>query len=175
MKLPVIKESKVRSPAIRMCPFGLDIAISCKNAGDSVLNMQPLLGVEKDKRRRVQRANRRVYRHHKTGERCPYADKIVEDKDIVHCDYGDNGEGIRDTPMRPSPYYPRVFSGLGQVGLYAYPVNYYIDHGDTQLLFDGVYNIYAQTGEIDFLKTSQYEPENFEYHEIQELFTNLEE
>lgn len=148
------KIAVIRKDTARTCPFGLPIPTACKNAGSSVDRMQALEEVDKEKRDRVRRANRRIYVHSKDGQRCPYADKIVEEHDSVHCDYGEGGERLRDFPLRPSPFYPRVFSGLGQTGLFAYPVDYYWDNPQARNLFTGIFSIYASTGEINIQKVA---------------------
>lgn len=154
-KLPLlIRESEIRSPSIRECPFGLPITVACKNAGTSVDNMTALENVPKEQREKYRKANRRVYVHENAKERCPYADKIVENKDAVHCDWGESGARMRDEPMRPSPFYPRVFHGLGQYGLYSYPVNEYTDNHGARQLFTGLFSLYASTGEIEINKTA---------------------
>ena len=171
------KEGVIRGQGVRECPFGLKITISCASAGDSVDKMQSLEDIDKDKRNKYRAANRRVYRHHKTGERCVYADKIIEDKNMVNCDFRDTGERISDTPLKPSPFYPRVFSGIGQTGLYAFPINYYLDNSEAQQLFSGIFHMYASTGEIPLQKTSFIEPDyhlvNI-YEEVKDIF-NIEE
>lgn len=144
----------IRKENIRPCPFGLPIPTACKYAGDAIDRMQVLEEVEKEKRDGVKRSNKRIYVHSKTNERCPYADKIAEDHEAVHCDYGEGGERLRDFPLRPSPFYPRVFSGLGQTGLFSYPVDYYWDNPEARSLFTGIYSIYASTGEINIKKVA---------------------
>lgn len=172
------KLAMIRAPGVRDCPFGLPIAVACHNAGDSVERMEPLKDVPKEQRERYKKSNRRVYRHHKENSRCKYADKIVEEKDIVNCDFGDTGEGISDFPIRPSPFYPRVFSGLGQSGLFSYPLNHYLDHSESQQLFDGIFYMYASSGEIPLRKTSSFEPDYHlisTYKEIKGLLEDVEE
>jgi hypothetical protein len=116
--------------------------------------------VDKDDRERYANANKKVYLHHRTGERCPYADKIVEDSPIVHCDFGDGGEGLKDSPMRPSPYYPRVFNGLannaggGVAGLVAYPLNSYWENMEAQQLFTSIMTMYASQEDVEIKKES---------------------
>lgn len=153
-KLHILKESRIRKPGVRECPFGLPIALACRNAGESVDNMTPLEDVDKEKRSKQAKSNKRVYIFHQTGERCVYADKIVEDKDVVHCDWMEGGQRMRDFPIRPSPFYPRVFHGLGQYGLYSYPVNDYVDNHGARQFFTGIYSLYASTGEILINKQS---------------------
>ena len=98
---------------------------------------------------RFTNANRKVYLHHKTGERCPYADKVVDNVPVVHCDFGDTGEGYKDTPVPASPYYARVFNGLannsgGSIhGLVAYPLNSYWGNIEMQQLFTSMMTSYS--------------------------------
>lgn len=154
-KKAVKKLAVIRMPNVRECPFGLPVALACRNAGNSVDQMEVLEDVPKEKREKYKAANRKVYRHHQSGQRCVYADKIVEDKEIVHCDYGEPGARIRDVPMRPAPYYPRVFNGLGQAGLYSWQVGDYTDYSDAVQMFDSLYfALYSSGGEVDIKKMS---------------------
>jgi len=151
--LPVLmKSSEIRSPGVRECPFGLPIANACKNAGTSVDDMTALDSVPKEQQEKYRKANRRVYMYSQSNERCPYADKIVENKEAVHCDWGESGARMSDEPMRPSPFYPRVFHGLGQYGLYSYPVNEYTDNHGARQLFTGLFSLYASGEDVDISK-----------------------
>lgn len=144
----------IRKDTVRSCPFGLPIPYACEHAGDAIDRMQVLEEVDKDRRDKVRKSNRKVYLHEKTGQRCPFADKISEEHKSVHCDYGEGGEALRDFPLRPSPFYPRVFSGLGQTGLFSYPIDYYWDNPQARNLFTGLFSIYASNGEINIMKTA---------------------
>lgn len=155
-----IKLAVIRSPSVRECPFGLLINISCKNAGDTVDRMEPLDNIDKDQVDQYIISNRRIYRHYQAGERCKYADKIIDMANAVHCDYGEAGEGIQDTPINPSPYYPRVWNGLDQSGLFSYPMEGYMDNSAAQGLFAGMFSMYAATGEVLLQKISNFEPDN---------------
>ena len=149
----------IRQDSADPCPFGLPIKLACQHAGESIYRMVPLESIPKEKQEKYKAANRKVYIHHNTGERCPFADKIVEEKNIVNCDYGDSAEGISDTPLRPSPFYSRVFQGLGQTGMFSYPNNFYWDNTDAQQLFNGIFSMYASTGEVLIQKHSLKEPD----------------
>jgi len=138
---------------VRACPMGLPIPLACHHAGNSVLHMQPLYEINEEKRAKIIKANKTVYRVHKTNARCIYADKIVDRKKAVHCDFGEGGEGIPDFAFRPSPYYPRIFSGLGQSGLFSYPIDFYSDNPSARQLFNGVFSTYASNGEINISNT----------------------
>jgi hypothetical protein len=132
--------------------------------------MAPLEYVDKENREHFANANKKVYLHHKTGERCPYADKIVDGAPIVHCDFRDGGEGLRDSPMRASPYYPRVFNGLannaggGVSGLVAYPLNSYWENMEAQQLFTSILTMYAsiEESDVEIIKEAAMDTELFE-------------
>lgn len=148
------KLAVIRKTDLRPCPFGLPITTACKNAGNSVEQMQSIFDVDKSKRTKVSKANKRIYLFHKTNSRCVYADKIADEHDSVHCDYGEAGEKLRDFPLRPSPFYPRVFAGLGNTGLFAYPIDFYWDNPEARSLFTGIYSVYASSGEVNIIKHS---------------------
>jgi len=153
--LPLLnKTSVIRKPGVRSCPFGLPVAAGCRAAGNSVESMVVLEDIDKDLREKQAKANRRVYVFGQTGERCVYADRIVEDKNIVHCDYGEGGEKIRDFAIRPSPLYPRLFNGVGSYGLYSYPMSGYSNNYGSGQAFTGIYAMYNDTGEINISKQS---------------------
>ena len=145
---PTKKLAIIRSEETRACPFGLPIAAACRSVGTAIDNMMPLAAVDKEKREHYQRSNKRIMLVHHSQERCPYADKIVEGKEVVDCDFGDGGARLSDTPMKPSPYYPRIFNGLGQYGLYGYPISHWTDDQAARQVFTGIFSIYASTGEI---------------------------
>lgn len=159
--MAIKKLAIIRQDGHNECPFGLPISEACKHAGDSINRMALLESVDREERARYANANKKIYLHHRTGERCPYADKVVEGAPIVHCDFGDGGEGLRDSPMRPSPYYPRVFNGLannaggGLTGLVAYPLNSYWDNMEAQQLFTSMLTMYAGKQDVEITKKAE--------------------
>ena len=135
-KLAVIRDNDLRG-----CPFGLPIIEACQNAGDAIHRMAPLdAAKEDDKRERIKKANALVYIHHKTGKKCPYADKILEEHKKVDCDFGDTGQGQPHVPYRGSPLYPQTFTGIGLDGLYGYPLGFYADNNESRNLFFGLFS-----------------------------------
>jgi len=143
----------IRKENVRDCPFGISPIIGCSHAGDCVDQMQDLSEVEEYNRAKVRKANRKIYRSCKTGTRCVYADKIDVKHKAVHCDYGEGGERMRDFPMRPSPFYQKIWSGWAN-GLYAHPLEFYSDNPEARELFTGIYSAYASTGEIHISKVN---------------------
>ena len=101
-----VKLAVIRDDNLRGCPFGLPITEACEYAGDSIHRMAPLQAVpEEEKKELLVKANMVVYTYHKTGKRCPYADKLLPKHDKVDCDFGDTGQGQRSVPYRGSPLY----------------------------------------------------------------------
>jgi len=136
VKLAVIRDNKLRD-----CPFGLPITDACKYAGDSIHRMAPLNAVDNEEQQEhLKKANALVYVHHKTGKKCPFADKILDNHDKVDCDFGDTGQGQPHVPYRGSPLYPQTFTGIGLDGLYGYPLGFYADNNESRNLFFGLFS-----------------------------------
>ena len=126
------------------CPFGLPIALACRHAGGSVAHMCPLAAVGDGHRERVAKANKRIYIHHKEGERCSYAVDIMDQdpKDpLVNCDFGDVGQGTGGATFEGSPLYAQTFAGVGLDGLYAFPLGFYADNNASRNLFQGLFSM----------------------------------
>jgi len=142
------KCSFVRSDnnGLKKCPFGLPIIKGCACAGDSVSHMCPLVFVPEDKRDQVKKANARVYIYYKTGERCIYASNIMNNQDVVNCDFGDTAAGLGSVPFTGSPLYSQTFGGVGLDGLYAFPLGFYADNNSSRNLFQGLFSL---VGEFD--------------------------
>lgn len=136
-----VKLSFIRDDTHRQCPFGLgDIPTVCQNAGDSIERMAPTeTAPQKEKQAQIKRANMIVYAHHKTGKRCPYADKVLPDHNKVDCDFGDTGQGQRSAPYRGSPLYVQTFQGLN-AGLHSFPLGLYSDNSESRNAFFGLFS-----------------------------------
>lgn len=128
----------------KKCPFGLPITLACRNAGDSVAHMCPLGAVPEEKRERTALANKRVYIHQKTGERCLYAKNIMKKQDAVNCNFSDVGEGLGGPALEGSPLYAQTFAGVGLDGLYAFPLGFYADNNSSRNLFQGLFSLLGE-------------------------------
>ncbi len=128
----------------KKCPFGLPVTIACAHAGDSVAHMCPLNSVSKDKKEKVEQANKRVYIWYKDNQRCIYAHNIIESKNVVNCDYGDVGQGMGAPAFAGSPLYAQTFSGVGLDGLYAFPLGFYADNNESRNLFQGLFSLLGE-------------------------------
>jgi hypothetical protein len=141
------KTSIIRSKRVRPCPFGLPIPEACANAGKSVERMVP---IEDDIA--TEKANRLIYVYYKDCENCPFADKIIETKQSVDCDFGDTGQGQKSPSFQGSPLYPQTFSGIGLSGLYAHPLGYYADNNNSRNLFFGLFSLLGHANVEDMIK-----------------------
>jgi hypothetical protein len=139
--LPILqKEAIIRGGETgRTCPYGLSIPGACRNAGTTVDQMTALIDVGPDEREKYARLNRRVYAVSFTGERCKYADRVIENSDKVNCDFSDTGQGEREWAQPANPKYPSQFNGLQQPGLYSMPASSYSDWPNAQESFFNVW------------------------------------
>jgi hypothetical protein len=148
-----IKLAVIRDKKIKPCPFGLPVIGACKYAGDAVHRMAPLDATDdEEKKERLKKANTLVYIHHKTGNKCPFADKILEDHGKVDCDFGDTGQGQPHVPYRGSPLYPQTFTGIGLDGLYGYPLGFYADNNESRNLFFGLFSFLGSEKPKELIK-----------------------
>lgn len=135
------KTANIKGQDLHECPFGLPITDACNCAGKSVDRMSPLSIVnDENKKKALTRANKLVYIYHKTGESCPYADKVLDNFGKVDCDFGDTGQRQKSVPYRGSPLYPQTFNGIGLDGLHGYPLGYYGDNQESRNLFFGLFS-----------------------------------
>lgn len=113
----------------RACPYGLQIPISCKSAGDSVFSMEVLADLPEEEREHQKQVNRRLYRHSNDGTKCPFLEGVVKAAkyDTVNCDQSDSNAGSHEIPFRASPYYPRIGAGYNVNVLYGYGFSAYND------------------------------------------------
>lgn len=146
MSKPLCKCAWIRSDKLesKRCPFGLPITLACKNAGETVTRMCPVKAVPEEKRDQVAKANKRVYIHGKTGQRCLYAQDIIEKNEAVNCDFGDVAEGMQTPAFEGSPLYAQTFSGIGLDGLYAFPLGFYADNNESRNLFQGLFSLLGE-------------------------------
>ena len=148
-----IKLAIVRGNELRGCPFGLPIPQGCKHTGEAIYRMAPLSAAETDEtKEQITKANKLVYIHHKTGHKCPFADKILENHDKVDCDFGDTGQGQKSAPYIGSPLYPQTFSGIGLDGLYGYPLGFYADNNESRNLFFGLFSFLGSEKPKELIK-----------------------
>ncbi len=98
-------------PPEERCPFGLPIPTGCKYVGEAIFDMVPWRDAET-------KNNKRIYNKTRTHDKCPFAAKLIDEKDAVDCSHGTTTEG-RTTPKmyRASPIYPKLFEGFNTINL----------------------------------------------------------
>ena len=119
-KLAIIRSDS--SP--HKCPFGLSIKNGCANAGNSVLKMTPLDRVDDDEQEFQLQHNIAVYALNGEGK-CLYADQMIDEKDVVNCDFGDGAAGIESTSVVPAKTVPITAASFALTNYSAIPLNSY--------------------------------------------------
>jgi len=144
------KVAIIRSDESDTCPFGLDIPHSCNNAGNLVIRMGILSNdMDSEDISDMKKANRHLLRWKCPKERCIYAGKLFKNKDVVECNLGANDEGsIQRGAIVGSPFYYKMYSGIGLDGLYSYPLGYYADNSIDRGMYYGMYSL-ESTGDFD--------------------------
>lgn len=95
------------------CPFGLSIPQTCSYAGDSVLDMDPI-----DSEEYCAVCNVSLYNYERSGERCIYADAVMNSNKAVDCNYGTVLAGQKSIKMfHGNPQYPKMWSGFSGIAL----------------------------------------------------------
>lgn len=167
----------IKSDELRGCPFGLTpISLVCKNAGQSVSQMKSLDDVPTEQREKYALVNRKIYRHEQDGTRCPFADQILEGKgNLVNCDHEEGAAaGEHSVPLRPSPFFPKVFMGGMNGNLWGFPLGDYASNPDanssanppsTSRSYDpeihaGLVEEYLKTGTVKIYNFNENEVEN---------------
>ena len=148
------KVAIIRGKDLRECPFRLPVNIACGCAGDSVSKMAPIDIADGDQKEeeKIAKGNKMVYVYAKTGERCTYADKILEVAGKVDCDFEDTGAGYQSTPFTGSPLYPRTFSGIGRESINSVPLGYYSDNNQSRNIFFGLFSLIGHKNTEELIK-----------------------
>lgn len=121
------------------CPFGLPIIQACQSAGNCVLKMKELKNLQTEEQNNIEKYNKRIFIYNKTNERCLFADDIIKHKNVVNCDYGEFGEGVRTPKLNGSPLYPQQFSGVSGIGAEQY--EYYLDDNNMRNTPYGLFSL----------------------------------
>lgn len=121
-----------------ICPFALPIPEGCKSAGKLVMHLQPALSPE------IAEKNNQVFLEFKQEERCIFAQKIMENKDKVICEYPEEEKIEMPTG---SPLYYKPMSGTLMTGLMTFPLGYYNDNSLDRSHYYGYYSIESLSSE----------------------------
>lgn len=145
MPKKIIRLAVIRKNEVDGCPFGLSIPEACSKAGSTVQRMAPLnifpdlIPTEKEE---IIKANQYIYDWKAEGTPCLFAGKILSEKSAVECNWNSTaaGETVGGTLMG-SPFYAKMFSGVGLDGLYSYPLGFYQDNSIDRGPYQGMYSI----------------------------------
>ena len=148
------KQATIRGNGVRDCPYGLAIPDACNKVGAAIKNMTPIDGLKDEQKDKYTKGNRIVYAYCKEGKPCPYADRIIDSKFKVDCDFGDNGQGMSIHGLEGSPLYPSTFRSSQLDGLYNVPAGWYGDSSASRNLFFGLYSYVGRVENIDMVKIS---------------------
>lgn len=146
MTKKIHKLAVIRSNTTEACPFGLPISYACKSVGELIYKMAPLdmLGPDSsdEEKQEIAEANKHLLRWKASGQRCPFAGKLFEERPkVVECSWGDNAHETGGGALKGSPFFWRMFSGTGLDGLYTYPLGYYTDNSIDRGLYYGPFSI----------------------------------
>lgn len=149
------KLAVLRSDIDNVCPFGLSITTDCQNAGNSVFDMEMIVGNSKDNARSIINSNRKILAQNSENKQCIYAMHLFEKHpNIVDCNATDTAAGISNTTtFNGSPYYSQIGEGLGMGGLYNYPLDNQSDGFGQRNLYYGI-SQWAQRKNRLFLRKS---------------------
>ncbi len=128
----MFKLAVIRSDEDEKCPFGLPINSSCRIAGDSVDEMQPI-DQDADDNQPIIDHNMSILEKNPEPRKCIYAAHLFKQKQhVVDCNYGESDAGItQQVAFNGSPYFSQVGEGIGNGGLYQGLTDPYYQGGAT--------------------------------------------
>lgn len=136
MDKKIVKLAVIRDNKDHVCPFGLHIPSACNKAGRLVLDMTPVLRVDKDgfdalmikdkkQLAEIVNSNLEVLMWSESDpSSCIFANAVFDQKPKVECNYGDEAAGLGHANFGPMPSYTQYFSA----GYAAVPIGFYSDH-----------------------------------------------
>jgi len=138
---------------LHKCPFGLKVPFGCKNAGgcpeDSNSKaadlMIPLHDLEGDELERAAQYNLDLLFLVDEPKKCPYADKIMDDRKSVDCKYDKEGKetAVGIDGINSGKDYPHIMVGQSAKTQYGQPKeynDYYSDDNNTNIYY-GIYSL----------------------------------
>lgn len=123
----------IRDNEGEICPFGFEIPFGCNNAGELVQYLKPATSQE------LALQNYKILQENNPGEKCFYADKIIDTKKKVICQFPEEQDKI-EMPTG-SPLYYKPMSGTLMTGLMTFPLGYYNDNSLDRNYYYGYYSI----------------------------------
>lgn len=129
----------IRDNEDRICPFGFEIPFGCNNAGSLVQHLIPATSQE------IALENFKILKENNPKEKCFYADKIIDVKNKVICQFPEEQDKI-EMPTG-SPLYYKPMSGTLMTGLMTFPLGYYNDNSLDKNHYYGYYSIESLSSE----------------------------
>lgn len=123
----------IRDNEEKICPFGFEIPFACNNAGNLVQHLNPATSPE------AALENFKILKDNNPGQKCFYADKIIDAKKKVICQFPEEQDKI-EIPTG-SPLYYKPMSGTLMTGLMTFPLGYYNDNSLDRNYYYGYYSI----------------------------------
>lgn len=174
MKKKLVKLAVIRKNHEDGCPFGLEIPLGCESAGQWIDRLAPLDSVPDFTEKQIEEVKAQNLRLIVWGimqggpSSCRYAEKIFPKLQGVQCTYGSTTPGMKgDVPIRGTPYFARIMSGIGLDGLYNNPpAGFYTDN----TMRNSYYAVYSLAGkpEPSALEKSALSPDSLDLIVIEE-------
>jgi hypothetical protein len=87
--------------------------------------------------------------------KCEYAAKVIDSKEAVECNYEDSAPGEdQKGALMATPFYSKVFNGVGLTGLLTYPIGYYTDMNTSRNAYYGNFSLQGSEEESPIEKKS---------------------
>jgi hypothetical protein len=139
---------------LHQCPFGLPVAEGCISIGavrkDGEKNraiardMTPLdLAEHEEERKELAEKNMDLMFLAEEKIKCPFADRVFEDKGSVDCKYDEDQSRLPagNVGLTGSPLYPRMMIGNMPEAQYGYPLDQYSDNNESRSVYYGIYSL----------------------------------
>ena len=137
---------------IEMCPFGLPVTDACTSIGGymeedgrlAVYSMIPVDVASNDKEKeQIIEDNLELMILIKEPSKCPFADRVFEEKKSVDCKYDENSSSIPagNVGLNGSPLYPHTMVGNMPEAQYGYPLDHYSDNNESRNIYYGIYSL----------------------------------
>jgi hypothetical protein len=137
---------------IHQCPFGRPKAEGCgsigfvKENGSSIIRDMTLVDLAETKEDRDEIIEKNMDLMFLTEEKhkCPFADRIFEEKGAVDCKFDENQDRLpagSGAGLTGSPLYPHTMIGNMPEAQYGYPLDQYSDNNESRNIYYGIYSL----------------------------------
>ena len=137
---------------IETCPFGLPVTDACNLIGGvmeqdgrpAVFSMIPLEVAESEEdKEQIIKDNLELMFMIEEPKKCPFADRIFDNKKSVDCKYDSESSDIPagNVGLNGSPLYPHTMIGNMPEAQYGYPLDHYSDNNESRNIYYGIYSL----------------------------------